>query len=84
MQALAAEAPAGAHVIAVTSRYHQRRTLRVFHRVFQDMAAPQTWSVSLAHVDLENRAEERQKEFWRELLAIALYWARGWLGPETL
>lgn len=66
-------------IVLVTSRFHQYRTRRVFERVAQRDFAAQSFAFQLAEVPAPANGSVIQFDFWRELLAIALYRVMCWI-----
>jgi uncharacterized SAM-binding protein YcdF (DUF218 family) len=62
----------------VTSRFHSYRSGRVFERALRDVERPDV-GVVVVPVLQQHEQHALQLDFWRELLAIALYWVMGWL-----
>ncbi|KAI8473414.1 MAG: DUF218 domain-containing protein [Monoraphidium minutum] len=75
-------------IVLVTNPFHQARSYRVFRRAMADAdmggagalyvaAAPFAGHAGYWPPALDAAAD--QLDFWRELTALAYYWARGWL-----
>lgn len=77
-----------ARVCVVTSEYHSARALRVFDVAARELAAGASFDFMFAvpPQGVQRSADggeepdaARMRDFWRECLAFALYWARGWV-----
>jgi len=85
----------GPRVVVVTERFHQARALRVFERAEQERSARSgsikskksgaytfaCFAPAAGEIGLPFRepSENRRWDAWRELAALALYTARGWI-----
>ena len=68
------QAPEVSRVVVVTNQFHGYRSLRTFAR-----AAGARLAVDICEVPEESDVATLQKDFFRELAAIALYAWRGWI-----
>jgi hypothetical protein len=65
-------------IAIVTSEYHQSRALRVFEKAAAGMDAWRSRAAQFVAVRVAREGDgARMRDFWREMLATALYWIRG-------